>query len=249
MIKPLIFILLTFITTNNKLVIAQQAIHTAGGDAVGSAGTVNYSIGQIDYFNFNSTSGAINQGVQQPFSTSAFPVTFFNFNVSKQKETSFLEWSTISESNASHFIIESSNNAYEFKPIGKKNAVGNSNSLLKYYFTDAFPFKGSNFYRIKQIDNDGRFSYSKVLSLEFGNADYAVIYPNPTSNILVISIKENEVIGAQYELFDKQGRLLMRSNIIRTSTIVNLSSLSSATYLLKIRSTNKQNQIFTIIKK
>lgn len=248
MIKSLVVTIIVFITVINNCAVAQQALLTGGGDAIGSSGTVNYSIGQIDYSNFNSTSGVINQGVQQPLSNSTLPVNFLNFCVFKQKETTLVEWSTESESNASYFIVESSNNQLEFKQLSKINASGNSNSLKKYNFIDASPYKGVNYYRLKQVDKDGRFAYSKVRSLHFDRSEIAIIYPNPTSNIIFISLKENEN-SAHYELYDQQGRSFNRSNIFRSSTTLNLSSFPAATYLLKVSSTNMFNQVFTIIKK
>jgi len=93
-----------------------------------------------------------------------------------------IRWGTATELNTSHFDIERMNTSGEFNKIGELAATGNSSTPLNYVFTDKSPQTGVNFYRIKQIDLDGTFEYSNVVSGSIADTqDELVIWPNPVA--------------------------------------------------------------------
>ncbi|MES2881746.1 MAG: hypothetical protein V4676_06335, partial [Bacteroidota bacterium] len=94
------------------------------------------------------------------------PIAVIDFNGRKSGSANLLQWKTAYEINASHFEIEHSGDANTFNNIGRV-ATGARNS--SYSFTHDNPVKGNNFYRLKLVDVDGRFSYSKVILLSDGN--------------------------------------------------------------------------------
>lgn len=119
------------------------------------------------------------------------PVNFLYFNVRKQgKNTALLSWKTAQELNSSHFDVERSTDAVNFTYIGKVNAKGTASTESNYSFVDHAPAKGFNYYRLKQVDNNGRFVYTVARVLNFDDLDAGLVkyYPNPTSSILNIEL-------------------------------------------------------------
>jgi Secretion system C-terminal sorting domain len=127
------------------------------------------------------------------------PITLEYFTARKNTATSsILNWKTSQEINTASFNIERSNDAIGFKKIGTVRAAGNSNVGIEYSFIDNNPVQGINYYRLKQIDIDGRFIYTPVRHIIFDKLDAGAVkyYPNPTNGILTVelaSINSNEI--------------------------------------------------------
>ncbi len=116
------------------------------------------------------------------------PISLLQFKGSKKENDVLLDWLTAAEINNEYFEIERSIDNTNFSNIGKVNSNKiNSNMLEKYSFTDTDPLKGENYYRLKQVDVDGKFTYSKSIMVYFEDISSAkhnnffTIYPNPTS--------------------------------------------------------------------
>lgn len=119
------------------------------------------------------------------------PVTMLYFTARKQTSTSaFVEWKTSQEINSASFDVERSNDAVRFTKIGDVPAAGNSTLPISYNFTDNNPAKGMNYYRLKQIDADGKFVYTPARLVVFDELDPATVryYPNPTNGLLYIEL-------------------------------------------------------------
>jgi hypothetical protein len=127
------------------------------------------------------------------------PVSFLYFVAKKNTATSsLLQWETIQEINTNKYDVEQSNDAIVFKKIGSVIAAGNTSTNTTYTFIDNNPTTGINYYRLKQIDNDGRFIYTPTRQIVFDklNAGTVKYYPNPTNGILTIEladINRNEI--------------------------------------------------------
>ncbi|WP_018615992.1 reprolysin-like metallopeptidase [Segetibacter koreensis] len=94
-----------------------------------------------------------------------------------------LQWQATSEIDSLSYEIERSINGTDFVSLGKINAVNNPDSLSKYLFNDSKPYQGVNYYRIKQIDKAGRFTYTKIVSVALDKAGVKyTVYPNPAIN-------------------------------------------------------------------
>ncbi len=97
------------------------------------------------------------------------PITFTNFSGMLQnndlKNTVLLEWSTVNEINSCCFNIEKSSDANLFSTIGMTNADNDVSEVYKYEFIDQDPFMGYNYYRLKQLDIDGEFTYSNTITI------------------------------------------------------------------------------------
>jgi hypothetical protein len=113
------------------------------------------------------------------------PVTLVSFSVSREaNSTALLNWNTSEETNSDRFEIERSFDSKSWKTIGTKASHGESSVLRQYHFADQAPAAGLNYYRLKMVDRDATFAYSRIVSVEFdGNAMLAA-YPNPASDRL-----------------------------------------------------------------
>ena len=95
------------------------------------------------------------------------PVRLASFSGKRVENQLLLGWQTTFESNSDYFVIERSADARSFEAVGRVASVGFSESMQGYGFTDAAPLKGANYYRLRQVDRDGRFDYSKILGLTY----------------------------------------------------------------------------------
>lgn len=159
---------------------------------------------------------ALRQGVNTPnvsvdgiriansWVNSVLPVTFNNFNVSKTNDGVSLKWSTSFEANNKGFEVELSTNGIDFETIGFVEGKGNSNRLSYYTFNHNTSLNGLMYFRLKQIDVDGKFNYSDVISI--GNDDLLInITPNPFSDQISIS-SNNKEMAVSAEVFDMSGK-------------------------------------------
>ena len=101
-----------------------------------------------------------------------------------------LTWATGTEQNNDYFSIEVSQNATDWKEIAKVNSVHNSNTVQNYSAQDPAPKVGVNYYRLKQVDFDGKYSYSdtKLIVLE-SNGSFIHIQPNPATEFIYLNGK------------------------------------------------------------
>jgi len=168
----------------------------------------------------------------------AVPVTLVSFSaLSRDKEVQ-LSWATASEINNHYFEIQHSLDGINFGPIGTVEGNGNSSNLIDYAFVDNSPALASNYYRLKQLDFDGAFEYSKVISVRLNNKLYDIaLTPSPVKEELFLSVT-NDI---SLEIFSLSGvRVISVSNILGGS--VDVSDLQSGIYLVRIQS---QNEIIT----
>ena len=118
-------------------------------------------------------------------SGSPLPIELVRFDAKSVDNNSVqLEWQTALEINNEQFIIERSDDAFVFYEIGAMDGRGNSQIRNDYEFIDYFPLSGINYYRLKQIDFDGTFTYSDIVSVSMKNNDELLIlsvFPNPTN--------------------------------------------------------------------
>ncbi|WP_185152688.1 fibronectin type III domain-containing protein [Fulvivirga aurantia] len=112
----------------------------------------------------------------------ALPVELIDFDYSIENGIVNLNWKTLSEKNNSHFEIQRGADTSNFKLIGEKSGAGDSNSEISYTFKDLNPLT-TNFYRLKQVDLDGKFAYSNILRVEIAGDPFEdlKLYPNPTN--------------------------------------------------------------------
>lgn len=144
-----------------------------------------------------------------------------------------LKWSTQSERNNDFFTIEKSTNGLEWSRVGTTQGAGTSQVTLNYFMPDNAPYSGVSYYRLKQTDYNGQFSYSDIKAID--NQVDLSIYPNPCRNELFISF--GNLTPENIGLFNAQGEEVLGFSAygIDEQLKLNLSPLSKGIYLLKIK--------------
>lgn len=130
-----------------------------------------------------------------PFTLGSFsvanplPVELLSFEVEERGDAAVLSWSTASEINNAYFAIERSETGRHFEKIGVVNGNGNSTAIHNYQFIDESPLIGTSYYRLRQVDFDGRFEYAHVTATFFrlGLGDIN-IYPQPVNDFGAMTI-------------------------------------------------------------
>lgn len=176
------------------------------------------------------------------------PVTLLNITAKRIKNNVQVDWRTASETNTSRFEVEVSGDAKNFGLTGTVKARGNSSSTSSYNFKHAQAFentsnKGTLYYRLKMIDQNGSYKYSLVVSVSkeqslISERDVQV-YPNPFTSELAVKVSSSAKAEATAQLFDIQGRLIS-SNQYQVSEGENILMIHSTdeipngVYFLKI---------------
>ncbi|MEL6863409.1 MAG: PKD domain-containing protein [Bacteroidota bacterium] len=181
------------------------------------------------------------------------PVEFLYFTgEALARSINLLEWSTASETNSSHFVLERSKDGRTFEEVTKVAAAGFTNEQQFYQFEDRQAHAGINYYRLNQVDMDGRSSYSNVIILEYLDELAAVnIFPNPTEGQLQISwtnIEEPLIIS----VYSTAGRLLQQHNLAdrsATNMDLDLSQLADGIYFIKVETTEEVITYERIVKR
>ncbi|MCX7610972.1 MAG: T9SS type A sorting domain-containing protein [Ignavibacterium sp.] len=188
------------------------------------------------------------------------PVELNSFQVTQSKNDILLNWSTSTEQNNYGFEIERSTiltslNYGIWEKIGFVQGSGNSNSPKKYSFTDNTLTKSGKYaYRLKQIDNDGSFEYSKIVEVDFVMLDKFTLeqnYPNPFNPTTVISYQIPVNSNVSLKLYDVLGNEVAtlvneykEAGRYKVELNVGQMSLSSGIYFYKLQAGE-----FTEIKK
>jgi transcription elongation factor Elf1 len=173
-----------------------------------------------------------------PFTTTGvvLPLTWKFVKAQLVNNTTLISWATSQEINTSKFEIEFSADGTSFVKLGEVAAAGNSNTISNYNFTHPKPITGFNFYRIKQIDVDGSFTYSVIVKvLNRNDIKQTIIAPNPVVDVLNI-VEPSTTFISSVEVFDSKGALVIRKVVNSDEQVYSLpvSALSKGNYILKV---------------
>ncbi|HWY13023.1 MAG TPA: T9SS type A sorting domain-containing protein [Bacteroidia bacterium] len=162
------------------------------------------------------------------------PIELTNFTNNCKGNSVELNWTTATEKDNDYFTVEKSKDAYNFFEIGRVKGAGNSNSLLKYEFTDANLQTEVSYYRIKQTDFDKSFTYSQILSSEKCKPVYDVqfdIFPNPSNDQLKIN---SNVFSAKIIIVNALGKIIYESNTEYYGTSLDVSQFENGLYFVQM---------------
>lgn len=164
------------------------------------------------------------------------PITLLEFTGYKVGDDALLNWSTASEKDNSHFEVERSENGLHFEKITEIRGAGNSTSLQKYSCIHHNPAHGINYYRLKQVDFNGDYTYSNVITIQFNPSNPTIkIFPNPASDLIIVQIKEGVVKNnIDVSLIDSKGAIVLQKQLLQGSTIcfLDTTTLYEGTYTL-----------------
>ncbi len=213
----------------------------------GTAGTgirmriVNNS-GQGHYFETWMTNG---QGVKWQFTLvdSPLPVTLSRFTASRDEQGAKLDWAVSEVSDFAYFEVERLNGGRIGVPLGRVESRG----VGAYTWTDNAPKEGVNYYRLKMVDVDGSYDYSRIVSLEIirGQA-VAFVYPNPVEREIRISTDELSSEDLEVFIYNMNGNQVLyeKMTISGNSETLNIPvpGLAEGVYQLRIRDSVKDSK-------
>jgi len=157
------------------------------------------------------------------------PIELTSFTASLTKQnTTLLDWQTASETNNSGFEIEHSIDGTSWEKIG---FVEGHNIADKYSHIHQNPQKGVNYYRLRQIDMNGDFEYSKIVSVEVNRSSTISIYPNPTKDKINIIGTENQPINIK--IYNSTG--ILAADFTSNESEIDIRHLASGLYIISIQ--------------
>lgn len=171
------------------------------------------------------------------------PLTWISFNAKAVNKNVELDWKTAKEINTDHFDIECSEDGVHFSRIGNVPSSQNSSVESDYTFTDDNPINGISYYRLKQVDIDGHFTYSIIISVKINTHLSVKIVENPVYQNLHLEIKGT---GGKYLpvwIVDASGKKYKTFTATDGSKQINMEDLSSGVYYLMYQS---NGNIFSI---
>lgn len=170
------------------------------------------------------------------FTAATAPVEMTKFNASPTNEGILLNWQTVSEWQNEGFEIEHSMNGREWQLINFTKGSGSSFETHDYSYLHKNPLAGSNFYRLKQMDYDGNFEYSNVISIDLANGGHQLtISPNPTSTgQFTINFSDSNFESGELEIYDSVGRMVRTQNISINNTEIQTEDLPKGIYLVNL---------------
>lgn len=182
--------------------------------------------------------------VGSAWNTNPLPITLLSFTAKPENDERVkLDWVTASEENNDYFTVERSKDGIVFEEVLRKEGAGNSNTTKYYTDYDNSPLGGLSYYRLKQTDFNGEFSYSNIVPVQFDGAVNVVeqdvdfnLYPNPASAMMgdniqfAIDTEGLEEGAIVVNLIDMGGRIVM-SKQLRSNGATIVESLGSASEL------------------
>jgi uncharacterized repeat protein (TIGR01451 family) len=183
-----------------------------------------------------ATAGACSDTVHF-FKNCSLPVTLVEFTAEKTESSVSLKWTTTEETNSDKFDIQRSADGKTWATIGTRKSKGESSVLVAYSFTDEKPNGGDNFYRLKMVDYDKTFAYSKIVNVSFeATALKSEFHPNPVSDVLYLTSTDwNQVKSV--EIHNMIGTSVYRSGKTVSKT-VSVKDLAVGMYILTITHSN-----------
>ncbi|MEZ4775317.1 MAG: T9SS type A sorting domain-containing protein [Bacteroidia bacterium] len=162
------------------------------------------ALGSNHAFTANFTGGFSGFGGGNP--NTPLPVELLTFTGEENAGTVELEWRTGWELNNDRFEVERSADGVAFETIGQVKGKGNSQVPVTYHFPDNNPLSGSNFYRLRQVDFDGKFVYSDIVEVWLAKDFNVRIAPNPFSDFLTVEMFAGEKTESTLKLFSTDGK-------------------------------------------
>ena len=209
----------------NPAVSQRKVAHLVGGNWLneGTTGTGTVAAGSV-------TSNAVSSWSRFTMGSSiaVLPLAWLSVtgNLNNQKRAT-INW-RVQENNVFNYIIEKSHDGINFTSIITINSQGNGTN--NYNYTDVVALQSVGFYRIKQINRFGLFSFSAIIKMVNQNNSTISIYPNPVKNLATIS---GATVGSKATLANISGTQLQQINITHATFTINMGAYPSGVYILK----------------
>jgi hypothetical protein len=144
----------------------------------------------------------------------ALPALLMTFNGLACNRSIDLTWRTAQEQNSRHFDVLKSTDGNHYIPIGQVKAAGNTHSPSNYLYTDNNPAHGMNFYKLKAVDGDGSFTYSKSVAVNYKTSSIGLTLVSSTPNNIRLSVNSDINEKASIALYGMDGKRLYSNTVV-----------------------------------
>jgi hypothetical protein len=168
------------------------------------------------------------------------PVELVTLTAKAKGTSNVVAWQTASERNNAAFIVERSSNSVDFAAIGEVKGAGTTGTPQYYSFEDASPVAGVNYYRLKQVDIDGRTATSKTVSVANGLTKSGILKTYPSVTDAVLTVDYATTGDATFKIMDMLGRTVLSKTIKNndgfSSINLDVHALSNGMYIVSFES-------------
>lgn len=220
--------------------LAPRVVASGGIDV--STGGFRFSavVGEAAVAVYGDGSHFLTVGFEQPFPLPApLPLEWLSFTGRYVNGQVALEWITAREFSTDHFDVERSADGGRFDKISQEAAAGNATAATTYRTVDVSPLTGKNYYRIRQVDVDGRSAFSSVIVVETSDLAGWSAYPNPAHGHFALAIRSTGARNIFVDLYNPGGQIVASRQIECSAgtTVIewNLARLPAGLYFLKSR--------------
>ncbi|MCG8327061.1 MAG: hypothetical protein MI974_05215 [Chitinophagales bacterium] len=178
----------------------------------------------------------------------ALPITLSSFVADKQNNTTHLHWRTSTEVNNDYMAIERSSDGRTFEEIGRVQGRGTTQIEQSYSFVDEWPLPGINYYRLRQVDFDGRYEYHETVAVDFSDKTTGklLVYPTQVDSHLKIVADSEMNKDAQVQVLSTDGKIWKTTHWLEKSTLMELSvdKLPAGSYWLRVLDGERVDQAY-----
>ena len=173
------------------------------------------------------------------------PVELIEFDGNSKETYNYVYWRSASETNLNRYELESSNDGMSFQKITQKAALGSTSSQNNYSFDDYAYYNPITYYRLKMIDNDLSYKYSRVISIENSTKETSVvnIFPNPATNEVNVQIKAPGQTKADIKMTDMIGKVLFYKTVDVVNNMetisINTGHFADGSYIVTVSYSNE----------
>ncbi len=231
--------------TTSNYVLLYRAVQSGNWTEVTNASSISG-----DRIIFNSIT-LINDGYYtlgtRNFNVSPLPIELISFEALYKNNEVLLNWSTASEKNNAYFTLEKSQDGLFFEAFERIKSLGNSSTRTDYSSKDSDPGSGRMYYRLKQTDTDGRFSYSNIVDADIDAEGSIRVFPNPCTGSFQLQFLHFKGEVLHFSISDVAGKIYKTHTHFVTENDETLSSplgedLKPGLYLLLVEANGKSHR-------
>jgi ELWxxDGT repeat protein len=193
-----------------------------GSSVTGTFSSVTWPAGVTGTITYNATSAVINIAT-------VLPLSLTDFSGRAIGSHTLLNWQTETEKHTHSFSVERSQDGKRFGALGSVMAMGTGSHA--YSYTDAAPFTGYNYYRLKMIDQDGSFTYSQVIAVNHTGKNSLEIVPVPAKDYIRITCNDKELLGQEAVIYSTSG-IKVTAVQLQSEMTIGISNWAAGTYVI-----------------
>ncbi len=199
---------------------------------------------------------SLEQGSQVYEIIITFPIQLTAFTAYAERNYNLLKWTTETEENNAYFSIQRSADGQNFDEIGRVAGSGTTTATMNYEFTDNQPLNPLSYYRLQQVDFDGKSSFSDIISVtrkEVDSFDIISFGPNPNYGEMEVVISDIQSSNVNYFVTNINGNILAQNNLTTIKGLntfqVNLTDFPAGIYFISIVKEDKSSKHLKFFKK